>query len=432
MAERVIYPFPWSREFGSRMRRLREQLEPQLERLPMQAVHDAGGPSASAQGRIENGPGEGPPLMITADTMRKYALAYTVLSPPSARGEPSQRFDVEESFIMALGAAGAASADLDGMQERQGAISQAAKDTNLNSMVIGISVHDDSVIKTGRLERFPGWKHRHIASVTAEADTELFGRDMVTIASRHPTVSISSPDVTLGGAGPLHLAWPDRDAVIMRADGRLDPIAKIQSLEEARRRATALKVDHDSIEAVASMLFLIAVLTAQFNAEKPDSQEPIGTLEVWRRYENSKRWDALRAMLPEAVAGAMPRTDAMVAATSAALRPWVTARARPPFEVKYQIGPGETIEWFPTELQPEPELSAAAGDLWLVDKEVLPAAEGFIADINKFALIITDTAVGTTDMIAGEPPHYWCPSGIQDNIALIYHPRAGWRAVQTF
>lgn len=428
MPQRVIYPFPWSQAFGSRMRRLREQ----FERLPMQAIQDAGGPSTSAQGRIENGPGEGPPLMITADTMRKYALAYTALSPSAARGEPSHRLDVEESFIMALGAAGAAAVDLDGMGERQGAIAKAAREASLNWMVIGISVHDDSVLKTGRLERFPRFKFRHIASVVTEADTESFSRDIVAIASRHPTVCISSPDVKLGGAGPLHLAWPDRDAVKMGADGRLDPIIKIQKLGQARQRAAVLKVDDESIEAVASMLFLISVLTAQFNAEKPAGQEPMGPLEVWRRYENSRRWDALRAMLPEAVAGAMPRTDAMVAATSSALRPWVTARAHPPFELGYQIRPGESIEWFPTELQPAPELFAQAGDLWLVAKEVLPAAEGFITDINKFALIITDTAVGSTDMIDGAPPHYWCPSGIRDNIALIYGERAGWQAVQIF
>ncbi len=439
MSETAIYPFAWSPAFGRRMRRLREK----FDGLPMRAVQEAGGPSESAQGRIENGPAaDGPPVMVTEDAMRKYAQAYTALSTISGRSKAqttwAHRLEVEESFIMALGAAGSAVADHAGMADRHWDIAEAVKKTALNTMVIGANLHRGndthqlSMVTAGRLERFPSWKDNHIAGLESNASAELFGQTAVTVAFRHPTVSITPAEAKLGGVGaPVHTAWPDQSSVKKQAHGRLDPIEKlIGGLHAARHRAAALNVDPADVEAVGSMIFLINVLTDHLNAEKSTDQEQIGPLETWRRYENTKRWDMLRELLPEQVAGAMPRTENMVAATSAVLRPWVNARSMPAFDLHYQVDAGKPIAWYPSELHSDPPLVAERGDLWVVDNEVLPAVRGLIASTHRFALVLNDTYIGTTDDLAEGPPHYWCHSGIHTNIVLIYHPRSGWRATQ--
>lgn len=417
------------------MRRLREK----FDGLSMRAVQQAGGPSDSLQTRVENGPtaGDGE-VLISEETMRKYATAYIELSEIAGRGGGGgvgrHRFDVDESFIMALGAAGSAAADIESMSVRHWEIADEARKTALNTMVIGANLHYTGMVTAGRLERVPPHMHRHIAEVEFNADPQGFGRTMVTVAYRHPTVSITHTAARLGGVGgaPLHAAWPDLGAVTKQAHGRLDPIdSLVTGLESARRRAEALNVDAADVEAVGSMIFLINVLSDQLNAENAEGQEHIGPLETWRRYENSKRWDMLRELLPEQVAGAMPRTDVMVAATSEVLRPWVLARSMPPFELNYAVTPGKPIEWFPTELRSDSELDEDPGYLWVVDKEVLPAVQGLIANTYRFALVLSDTYITTTDTDSvRDSPHYWCPSGIHDDIVLIYHPLSGWRATQ--
>lgn len=430
MTQWPVFPFPSSEAFGTRMRDLRVQ----YGNLPMRVIQDAKGPSTSTQGRIENGEGE-----VTEETMTKYATAYANLhrvniDPAQSRDMREwslHRHTVDPGFIKALGEAGAAVAAEEATVTRRHRIEAEVRRTGLNAVVFGADIRSPHIISGSVLRMTREGERQDLCGTAPDADAALFAQLATTIASRHRTVSITHRNGD--GKTPAAL-WPWQSQVHKDAHSRIDPLDRVQSLGEARRRAIALQVPAPDIEAVASTIFLIVALTAELNAvaatQAGEDHYVLTPLETWRQYVNTGRWDTLKATLPEPVAGAMPTTQTMIEATTRALEPWVDARTVPSFEVMFSVTEDRILNWHETPMTPETALTPEPFDLWVVAPKLFGAAKGLLTDKHIFGVAISHDEVGSIDPTPEQPVYQWCPSGVDDNISLLYEPQFGWRAVQ--
>lgn len=444
MTDASIYPFKWTPAFGTRMRQLRRQLgDP-----PYEIVEDAGGPTVLEQTFIEKGPSEGvSPGWVIEDTLRQYAQAYNRLTARrysearelckgAAKDWPTPSVVVDESFVMALGEAGAAASDLGVLEERSRQIDEAARTLTdgRNKFVLG-ALADGGIMNVGCLRRFfRGEAPESIAREQAKADEELFYQHVAMVAGRHPTISVSG--AFSGNALARH--WHSEDSVKRNVLGKLDPIDGIRSLTAARQRAIALKADEERLDAVAPMIVLINALTDQLNAQNAEST--LTALDTWRRFKgNPGKWHRMLPNLPGETWGALPDIGLMVEATGRVLSQWEHARQDAPYELTYELGPDKRIEWTPTGLASPPRLSREAGDLWLVGETpgTYSAAMALIRAIGEPALHFReeDETLVTMDSSSHPSTYQWCPSGVTDNIALVHlaGPSQGrWRAVQIY
>lgn len=404
----------------------------------MAVLADAKGPSTSTQGRIENAEGD-----VTEETMDKYVTAYQNLRNLYSSGEGLGRGDglkrwailnrrVDAGFIKALAEAGSANVDEEGTAVRSQRIHEEARRTGLNSVVFGADIRTPLTI-SGSLLRIlmPKSDRADLCGTHDDADTALFVQLATKIASRHRTMSITHHGVR--GNTPTAM-WPNQShgRVQKNAHGRTDPLEHVQTLGEARRRAAALGVPATDVEAVAATIFLTVALTGQLNAIAATAGDghTLTPLETWRRYANTDRWDRLKTSLPEPVAGAMPPTETMIAATRHALDPWVKARAVPSFEVMFSVNERRDLTWHETPLATETPLTPEPFDLWVVPQNVFAATKGLLTHQRQFGVAISDEEVGSIDLAPEQPVYDWCPSGVDDNISLLYEPQFGWRAVQ--
>ncbi|SKP49500.1 Uncharacterised protein [Mycobacteroides abscessus subsp. massiliense] len=425
-----IYPFRSSEAFANRMRQLRRQ----YGNLPMDVLAQAKGPSTSTQGRIENAEGD-----VTEETMAKYVTAYQNLRNDIADWASVKHQwaihnrRVDPGFILALAEAGSAVVDEDGTAARSQRINEEVDRTGLNAVVFGADIRAPFSISGSVLRMLtPKSDRADLCGTRDEADTALFVQLATKIASRHRTVSITHQGVH--GNTPATL-WPSYSPGLVQknAHGRIDPLDHVQTLGEARRLAAALCVPPTDIEAVAATIFLIVALTFQRNAIADTTAadgQALAPLETWRRYANTDRWDKLKASLPEPVAGAMPPTETMIATTRRTLEPWVTARTVPSFEVMFSVNERRDLTWHETPLTAETPLTPENFDLWVVPQNVFLPTKRLLAHQRVFGVAISDDEVGSIDPTPEQPVYDWCPSGIDDNISMLYEPQFGWRAVQ--
>ncbi|GLE59013.1 hypothetical protein NJBCHELONAE_43240 [Mycobacteroides chelonae] len=456
----AIFPFPNHHAFADRIKALRTgELSGRTIGAP--ALEDAGGPSTSHQSRIENRT----TMPITREVISQYDTAWAKLAPEA----------INAGFVTALAAAygaahqaqqdpTAATAIIDAAltgnpvpaagddhptQLRAALIADYAARQAPDFIHIGVDVDTDRPVFASSLGNGP----RRIALRAADVESrrvaaefgdfipadylprlaaqssDQFGKLLVRIARRHPAITLGSESRLTNAGEDLRELWESAGGSVHRnVEAAIDPIAGINTLTQARKRAKIL-VQRGGNDDELSLAWMI--LFANAIAEGAEC----GALDAYIRYANTGRWTALKSELPDYVRGGLPHVEHLQGVAATYLRPWASARREPQFESSFQrkdLSAG--ITWRHEEVKTSYEIPITAGDLWLEDESLEVPLDDVLHTLGTFSLRVTGNTLSVTRRADNiEPVHYsWYPSGTSDRFALVHNAETGWRAIQIY